>query len=233
MVGPLCRERAVHDGADLAIEVPGARHFRDGLVFLPGQRGGHRILNRMPGNRRRAADADLSAAASGEPASRRRRDDGGQDAAFPFSIRLPPYGSCPEMHSIPSPALLPAGQRRPPLARARSQAPDFLCRKRGIPSWLIRRPRDIYGAVLYHLSGEPVSGLASNAAQERRRARLSDPAAAPSPFQTPTGTTPGGTRERPSKKALDDRRRANVDPCGRVGRGEALFLRGIAPAALR
>lgn len=81
---PLRRERAVHDGADLAVEVSGAHHFRDGLVFLPGERGGYLGLNRVLGNRRRAADADMGAAASEEPASGRHRNNDGQNVLFTF-----------------------------------------------------------------------------------------------------------------------------------------------------
>jgi len=89
-VGPLRCERAVHDGADLALEVSGAHHFRDRLVFLPGKRGGYLGLNIVPGNRRRFADADMRAAASGEPASGPHRNDDGQNVPFPFEHAITP-----------------------------------------------------------------------------------------------------------------------------------------------
>src|ERR1700712_4931259 len=35
--GPLRRERAVHDSADLGLEISGAHYFRDRLMYLPGK----------------------------------------------------------------------------------------------------------------------------------------------------------------------------------------------------
>lgn len=84
------RERAVHDGADLGLQVSGAFHFRDGLVYLPGELGGYLGLNSMPGNRRRPADADMGAAASDEPASGGRRGDDGQNVPLPSQHVIPP-----------------------------------------------------------------------------------------------------------------------------------------------
>src|SRR5262249_23916605 len=89
-VRPLRRERANHYGAYLALKVSGAHHFRDRLVFLPGERGGYLGLNGVPGNRRRFADAGMSAAASCEPASGRYRDDDGQNVPFPFEHAIIP-----------------------------------------------------------------------------------------------------------------------------------------------
>jgi hypothetical protein len=88
---PLRRERAVHDGADLAREVSGAHHFRDRLVQLPGERGGYLGLNSVLGNRRRSADADVGAATSDKPASDRHRDDEGPNmpSTFKHAITRP------------------------------------------------------------------------------------------------------------------------------------------------
>jgi len=84
--GPFCRQRAIHDGADLGLEACGADHFRNGLVLLPGERGGYLGLNGVPGNRRCSADADMGAgaAATDEPASGRHGNDGGYNVPFPF-----------------------------------------------------------------------------------------------------------------------------------------------------
>ena len=87
---PLRRERAVHDGAHLGVEVSGAHHFRDGLVYLLSERGGYLALNSVLGNRRRSADGDRGAAASHEPACGRcYRDDGRRNVPFPFKHAIP------------------------------------------------------------------------------------------------------------------------------------------------
>jgi len=90
-VGPLRCERAVHDGTDLALEVSGAHHFRDRLVFLPGERGSNLGLNGVPGNRRRFADADMSAAAGCKPATGRHRNDDGQNGPFALEHTITPH----------------------------------------------------------------------------------------------------------------------------------------------
>ena len=68
---PLRRERAVHDGADLGLEVSGAHHLRDRLVCLPGNDGGYLGLNRLPGNRRRPAAATDEGERYGDGSERR------------------------------------------------------------------------------------------------------------------------------------------------------------------
>ena len=140
-LGPLRRERAVHDRADLALEVSGTHHFRDRLVFLPGERGGYLGLNGVPGNRRRFADADMRAAASCEPPSGRRRNDDGQNVPFAFEHAITPHVDHPEMHDIPSPGLRPAQRRRPLTVRARSQSRTLSVCRRKVSCFLIRRPR--------------------------------------------------------------------------------------------
>jgi hypothetical protein len=103
-------ERAVHDGADLALEVCGTYQFRDRLVFLLGERRGYLGLNGMPGNGRCFADADVSAAASCEPASGRYRNDDGQNVPFPFEHAIIPLRIVHEMDTIPGLGLSPAEQ---------------------------------------------------------------------------------------------------------------------------
>jgi len=125
--GPLRCERAVHDGADLAHEVSGTHHFRDRLVFLPGERGGHLRLNGVPGNRRRFTDADMRAAASREPPSGCHRHDDGQNVPFAFEHAITPHVDHPEMHDIPSPGLPPAERRRPLTAPGPEPVPDSFC----------------------------------------------------------------------------------------------------------
>src|ERR1700760_2033716 len=86
----LRRERAVHDGADLGLEVSGAYHCRDRLVYLPGERGGYLILNSVPRNRRRAPILTwaLQPATSQPPAVTATMK--ARTCLFPLSMRSPP-----------------------------------------------------------------------------------------------------------------------------------------------
>ena len=86
----LRRERAVHDGTDRAPEVSGAHHFRDGLVFLPGERGGYLGLNTVLGNRRRVAELTwaLQPAMRQPPAATVTMKAG--TCPLPLSMQFPP-----------------------------------------------------------------------------------------------------------------------------------------------